>query len=213
MINKKGLVWVLALALFLCIDIIPTAYYSSAFLDKQSEIVHEVSDSVNELNTDYPEVRKTDLLSTLRDAIDEEQISQGRYFGQNRSLYGRLTAPSAKLSIALYYPGEPVYTLSKGAMISGSVMPEDPGVTYIAGHNWPSFHKIGDLTVGSQFTITGPAGVLNYTVIGSKIGGTADSDIFVTGSSASINRVILYTCYPFDAMSTDLRYYVIGEKS
>lgn len=82
----------------------------------------------------------------------------------------------------------------------GSMIPGDLGATLIGGHNLPSFGKIYYLEPGDQVEVHTHYGDYTYQVTEVKVANYKDSAINTKLGDRSKRSLILYTCYPLDAI-------------
>src|SRR5690606_39099839 len=94
------------------------------------------------------------------------------------------------------------------ALLDGTALPGNPGVSVIAGHRDTHFANLGRLTVGDRIEIERPdGGVYAYEVAAVDV---IDSEREVLRLDAPEPVLTLVTCYPFDALASGgpLRYVV-----
>lgn len=97
--------------------------------------------------------------------------------------------------------------------LPGSASPGGPGTTVLAGHRdtWAAFLR--DLRPGEEVLIRTPRGARRYRIAGALVVDAADlrftDDL---DPDAGTDRLLLTTCWPFDALRRGpLRYVVIGD--
>jgi sortase A len=96
------------------------------------------------------------------------------------------------------------------ALMDGSVMPGEQGVSVIAGHRDTAFRALRDIALGDRFEIELPNGAIYYyEVTALEVVDTSASRLRL---DAQESIVALVTCYPFDAPTAGgaLRYVVVG---
>ncbi|MGC6768555.1 class D sortase [Enterococcus sp. LJL128] len=114
--------------------------------------------------------------------------------------FGRVVIDKVGIDEPLFY-GDSEDILSKGAgQYIGSMIPGDLGTTLIGGHNRPSFGQIHYLEVGDQITIHTHYGDYTYQVTENRIAHYTDPVIDERLGDKSKHSLILYTCYPLDAI-------------
>jgi sortase A len=111
--------------------------------------------------------------------------------------------------------GDSEDTLAKGAGMSLSgCFPGQVGTVLIGGHNRPEFGKITRLAEGELFSIKINYGTFLYKVLEHRIIPQDANDIIAKELSIAKERhIILYTCYPLEAVGwANDRYIVVGEQ-
>lgn len=94
--------------------------------------------------------------------------------------------------------------------LPASARPGRPGTTVLAGHRDTHFAFLERLRPGMAVTLTTPdGGAVNYRVVATRVMDTRTERV----SLAHPNRLVLSTCWPFDALASGgpLRYLVIAE--
>lgn len=114
--------------------------------------------------------------------------------------FGEVVIDKVKINEPLYYgDSEEILRLGAGQYI-GSMIPGDLGTTLIGGHNLPSFGKIYYLEPGDQVSIRTHYGDYTYQVTEVNIADYKDPTINTKLADRSKRSLILYTCYPLDAI-------------
>lgn len=114
--------------------------------------------------------------------------------------FGEVVINKVKINEPLYYgDSEEILSLGAGQYI-GSMIPGDLGTTLIGGHNLPSFGKIYYLEPGDEIQIHTHYGDYTYQVTEVKIANYKDPSINTKLADQSKRSLILYTCYPLDAI-------------
>ncbi len=93
-----------------------------------------------------------------------------------------------------------------------SARPGDEGVTMISGHRDTHFRLLEGVTVGEQITLENSRGrVHNYKITNIN---TVDYRMANIPSNSMFRRLVLVTCYPFDAVVAGgpMRYVVTAEQ-
>ena len=92
---------------------------------------------------------------------------------------------------------------------SGSALPGEPGTTLISGHRDTHFQFLRELKRGDELLLEGIGGSSRYMVVTTRVVDQRQFQIADIG-----NRLILVTCYPFDAIlpGGPLRYIVEAGK-
>ncbi len=93
---------------------------------------------------------------------------------------------------------------------SGSAAPGEPGTTVISGHRDTHFRFLERLRPGARLELTAPGGTTRYRVSTTRV---VDSRRFGLRDPGRGKRLVLVTCWPFDAISPGgpLRYVVEAE--
>ena len=126
--------------------------------------------------------------------------------------FGQVIIDQVGINEPLYYgDSEEILSLGAGQYI-GSMIPGDMGTTLIGGHNGPSFGKIYYLEPGNTFSISTHYGDYTYQVTDKTIAHYTDPMITEKLGDKSKHSVILYTCYPLDAIGlTPERVFVFAD--
>ncbi|EOL46479.1 class D sortase [Enterococcus caccae] len=114
--------------------------------------------------------------------------------------FGEVVIDKVGINEPLYYgDSEEILRLGAGQYI-GSMIPGDLGATLIGGHNLPSFGKIYYLEPGDKVEIHTHYGNYTYQVTEVKVADYKDPTINTKLGDRSKRSLILYTCYPLDAI-------------
>lgn len=103
-------------------------------------------------------------------------------------------------------------TLAFGpALVDGSTEPGGMGATLIAGHRDTHFRFLRELRIGDAMELEGASGVRERFIV--RLTDIVDSRESELRLDASRRRLVLVTCYPFDAVAPGgpLRYVVVAE--
>ena len=117
----------------------------------------------------------------------------------------RLRVPGKGIDL-IVLAGDSGRTLAFGpGHSSGSAMPGTPGTTVISGHRDTHFRFLATLKAGDELVLDGTHSHTRYTVTSTRVVDQRQFQI-----SANGNRLVLITCYPFDAIvpGGPLRYIV-----
>lgn len=102
----------------------------------------------------------------------------------------------------------PVYFSKKGGYYLG--IPGEGKTILLAGHNNTFFNDLQHAEAGATVTITTHYGVYTYEVTGSEILDYQDETAY--DFTRTDENLILYTCYPFDALGfTPNRFFVYAK--
>ncbi|MEI5991731.1 hypothetical protein A5881_003268 [Enterococcus termitis] len=114
--------------------------------------------------------------------------------------FGEVVIDKVGINEPLFYgDSEDILRLGAGQYI-GSMIPGDLGTTLIGGHNLPSFGKIYYLEPGDEVAIHTHYGDYTYQVTEVKIANYKDPTINAKLGERTKRSLILYTCYPLDAI-------------
>jgi sortase A len=103
-------------------------------------------------------------------------------------------------------------TLAFGpALVDGSAAPGERGTTLIAGHRDTHFRFLRELRIGDEIELESARGVRERFVV--RLTEIVDSRASELRIDPSRRRLVLVTCYPFDAVAPGgpLRYVVVAE--
>lgn len=124
--------------------------------------------------------------------------------------YGRITISGTTVDAPVYY-GDNNTILNQGVGTYkdsyGTGIPGEGRTILLAGHNNTFFNDLKSIQEGAVITIETYYGVYTYTV---KLSGVFDyRDTTTYDFTRTDENLILYTCYPFDALGfTPDRYFV-----
>ena len=123
----------------------------------------------------------------------------------------RLEVPGHRVDL-LVLAGASGRTLAFGpGHFHGTAAPGSDGTSVMAGHRDTHFRFLENVAPGDTMTVTDAAGaVRHYTVTGSEIADARTARIRLDRGGS---RLVLVTCYPFDAVTAGgpLRYVVTAE--
>lgn len=127
--------------------------------------------------------------------------------------YADITISGTTVDAPVYY-GDSIKILNQGVgTYVGSVGTGIPGqgkTILMAGHNNTFFNDLQHVEVGATVTVTTHYGVYTYEVTDTKILDYQDSTAY--DFTRQDENLILYTCYPFDALGfTPNRYFVYAK--
>ena len=128
------------------------------------------------------------------------------------------TSPLARLSIPSLDASWVVLSGATGrslafapAHMDGSAMPGNDGVTVIAGHRDTHFSVLEHIELGANIALDGTNGETHwFRVVDLRV---VDSTTARIRLDATLPKLLLTTCYPFDAVTAGgpLRYVVLAE--
>lgn len=134
-------------------------------------------------------------------------------YPQKGDRYGQITVEGTNVDAPLYY-GDSTKQLNKGvatyADSSSAGIPGDQRTILLAGHNNTFFNGLQDVQEGALVYISTHYGEYVYRVTEMKIADYQDTTTY--DFSRTDENLIMYTCYPFDALGfTPQRYFVYAE--
>ncbi len=127
--------------------------------------------------------------------------------------YGKIVIEGTSVDAPLYY-GDSTYELNRGAATYadsiGAGIPGENETILVAAHNNTFFNGLQDVKEGDVITISTHYGEYRYKVTEMKIADYRDTTTY--DFTRQEENLILYTCYPFDALTlTPQRYFVYAE--
>lgn len=127
--------------------------------------------------------------------------------------YGQITIEGTSVDAPLYY-GDSTRELNRGvatyADSTGAGIPGESKTVLLAGHNNTFFNGLQDVEEGSLVHIDTHYGSYVYRVTEMKVADYQDPTSY--DFSRTDENLIMYTCYPFDALGfTPQRYFVYAE--
>ena len=123
--------------------------------------------------------------------------------------FGRIKIESVGIDMTLYH-GETLDILKYGAgHHAGSYFPGEGGTIIVAGHNRRNyFHELPKVKIGDIVTIETSYGTYEYAVTKTEI-----ANAYELGHNLKLSdeeeTVMLYTCYPVDALGIPANRYVV----
>lgn len=158
-------------------------------------------------------VEPQDLLASAQEVMVEPQevipLSSITYPVQG-DRYGRITIQGTTVDAPVYY-GDSNSELNRGVGTykddSRAGIPGESKTILLAGHNNTFFNDLQSVEVGAEVTIETHYGTYVYTVERCEVLDYQDSSAY--DFTRTDENLILYTCYPFDALGfTPNRYFV-----
>lgn len=165
------------------------------------------------------DTKTNNLFSTTDQATKEEAVNEAGKIASSEMVYpvsgdqfGQVVIDKVGINEPLFYgDSEEILSLGSGQYI-GSMIPGDLGTTLIGGHNRPSFGQIYYLEQGDQIVINTHYGDYTYQVTEKKVSTKSDPVINERLGDKSKRSLILYTCYPLDAIGwADDRVFVFAD--
>jgi sortase A len=129
---------------------------------------------------------------------------------QKGERFGQIAISSAGIDAPLYY-GDSEKELLKGiGCYTGTYVPGSGRTVLLAGHNNGFFSTLGDAGVGDEIHIKTNYGKYVYEITDSQV--ALDTNTAAYDLNKREDNLILYTCYPFDALGlTRNRYFVYAK--
>lgn len=126
-------------------------------------------------------------------------------YGQN---YATLSIEKAKINLPIYY-GDSYKILTKGVGHStGSYLPGENGTIVFGAHNSKDkFRNLSEVEIGDIITISVEYGVYKYKVEETEI--INENNIEKLFANKGKEELILYTCYPFNAIGYTTKRYLV----
>lgn len=154
----------------------------------------------------YTDLYSGAIFSTYTDTVPSSTIT----FPLPGTLYGEISIEGTELNCSLFF-GDTNKALRKGAgQYAGSSFPGTGSTVLIAGHNNRYFDTLKDAKIGSIITLKTHYGEYKYRITGTAVKKATDKSAYDLG--ADHENIVLYTCYPFNALGlTSQRYFVYGE--
>lgn len=143
--------------------------------------------------------------------LDTQQLNMALAGGwpEAHEVIGRISIPDAGIDCDVIW-GDSNADLNKGACLYADRYDRIPGgglQMLMAAHNNTYFHTLGQVQPGSRVTLELYYGSYEYEVTESFVGRANDSTVY--DLQAEGEKLILYTCYPFDQLtSTPYRFFV-----
>ena len=131
---------------------------------------------------------------------DYDQISEG-------SLYGYLSCEKIGLNCSVYM-GDDSYILRKGAgQIPATFLPGEGGLIMLGAHNNSYFNCLQYSEIGDIITLETSYGIYQYQVVSTETVDVSDKNAY--DFYTNHEQLLLYTCYPFDTLSSTVYRYMV----
>ena len=166
------------------------------------------SESINreeEINND---IYSGEILEGYTDSVPSSKIQ----YPLSGTKYGMINieANGSFFEIPLYF-GDSNSILRRGAgQYMGSHFPGEGSTILVSAHNNTYFNCLQHLKFGDKITVKTNYGIYEYVVSNAQIKNKNDSSAY--NLSAGEENLVLYTCYPFNALGlTEKRYFVTAK--
>lgn len=178
---------------------------------ESKEVKTEFKTTTKEVKkTESTTVKNTTVTSTIKDgALKDGHLSSYPAFGEK---YATLKINKIGVNASIYF-GATDEILKKGvAHDSGSYFVGENGSTILCGHNYMNhFKRLGELKSGDVVEVHTSYGDFYYKVYNSKV--INETDIDELPIQKSSEKLMIYTCYPFNSTGyTTQRYVVYANK-
>jgi sortase A len=153
-------------------------------------------------NFTYSGITKEESASV--DSLTKELVKYPNY----GNLFGTINIPSIDVTVNLYH-GDSLDILKNGAgHYAGSYFPGEGGTILIAAHNRREYFKyLPKLNINDSIIIKTDYGTFTYKVTDKEVVNVSDlENIEITSDK---EELILYTCYPVDAIGLTTKRYVV----
>lgn len=154
----------------------------------------------------FTDLYSGEIFHSYTDTVPSSKIT----FPSPATRYGEMSIEGTDVDCPLFF-GDDSKTLRRGAgQYAGSSFPGMQSTTIIGGHNNSFFKTLKDAQVGSIVTVKTHYGIYTYKITGTAIKKFDDRTAF--DLKATNENLVLYTCYPFNALGlTKQRYFVYAE--
>ena len=161
---------------------------------------------IYDADDNYTDLYSGEIFNSYTDTVPSSKIT----FPYAGTKYGEISIEGTDINCPLFF-GDDNKTLRRGAgQYQGSAFPGMCSTTIIGGHNNSFFKTLKDAQVGAIVTIKTHYGVYTYKITVTAIKNFDDRTAF--DLRAEHENLVLYTCYPFNALGlTKQRYFVYGE--
>ena len=179
------------------------------FYEREKSRMQELSKEESSKDPDVISLIESDEPSVSE---DEDTVKSSEvvfpYYGDK---FAELSVDGTSIQGASLYFGDGKAQLKKGVgMYAGSSYPGMGSTCLISGHNNRDFHALKDAEVGAMIRVSTLYGEYVYRITSCEIRQATDDSAY--DLSATVENIILYTCYPFNELGlTSKRYFVYGE--
>lgn len=126
------------------------------------------------------------------------------------NLFGELIINDCNVDANLFFGDNDVALRNGVGIYAGSFVPGYGGTILVAGHNNTYFNGLKNAAVGQKVEIKTSYGNYIYEITDTAVKKATDRTAY--DLSADYENLIMYTCYPFDALGlTTQRYFVYAK--
>lgn len=126
------------------------------------------------------------------------------------NLFGELIINDCNVDANLFFGDNDVALRNGVGIYAGSFVPGYGGTILVAGHNNTYFNGLKNAAVGQKVEIKTSYGNYIYEITDTAVKKATDRTAY--DLSADYENLIMYTCYPFDALGlTPQRYFVYAK--
>lgn len=154
---------------------------------------------INELIVKSDEI----TVEVVEEQVSSIHVEQPEY-GDN---YAHINCERIGLDKDIYYGDDEVILKKSLGQYTGSHLFGENNVILVAGHNGTHFKTIRNIEIGDRLLVTTNYGDFLYEVFDTKVRLAAEFDE-TTELDNDEELLIMYTCYPFDSLATDSRFFV-----
>lgn len=217
-LRKSWVAYIVMPLVFACITIGSLYGVGSALLSPYKEMASWffTKSEENEANRDLYSQAISSAQSgvSAQDSAETQTIDkQAITYPYPGDRYGEISIEGTTVSAPLYY-GDDTATLNKGVGTYkddvGVGIPGEGKTILLAGHNNTFFNGLQQVEVGDIVTIETHYGTYTYEVTDMQVKDYQDSTAY--DFTRTDENLIMYTCYPFDALGfTPDRYFVYAK--
>ncbi len=182
-------------------------FASGGIISPVLSIVSMMSTGGEQLDSSaYTDIYSGEIFVNYTDSVPSSTIK----FPMINTKYGEISIENTDVNCSLIF-GDSAAMLKKGAcQYMGSSFPGLGSTVLVSGHNNSYFSGLKDAKIGDTVTIRTNYGVYTYKITSTDIKLNTDKSAY--DLSADKENLVLYTCYPFNALGlTAQRYFVYCE--
>lgn len=192
---------IIDLCLYMIVVVSITCLIRPTILDKINQ-----QEELNRKNTEQITTKTISLLSGSGEVIKSSQIK----FPQVGEAYALIHNDERGFSKDLYFGDTPTILDIAIGQYDKSGIPGQNKPILLAGHNGTHFNLLPNFEQGDHVQIDTSYGSYLYEVYHTEIVYVDDFDTTVLDQDEEI--LIMYTCYPFNIVETNQRYFVYAKK-
>ena len=157
-------------------------------------------------NSTVPTVTKKDSNGQEKTYVKNDSVQYPNY----GNLFGELIINDCNVDANLFFGDNDVALRNGVGIYAGSFVPGCGGTILVAGHNNTYFNGLKNAAVGQKVEIKTSYGNYIYEITDTAVKKATDRTAY--DLSADYENLIMYTCYPFDALGlTTQRYFVYAK--